>query len=218
MDSVGLIVGIGVFLVFLGLALVFVLKLLKATEDEDSRYATTAHKLGRGDNFSKEQTASQLQVLVSSARVSGSYARDEVTRQSLKNTVSDLRELTEIKNILEVNLEYLTSVMGSTDSYVLPVASGRASKLQLIGGRIFTIVKDREATALELAKTTRDSSTRIKELIRKPYVIKSDVYTDLVGSGGESIIEWTSLSAWVKHFELEVKEVRLAIEKRSKFA
>lgn len=180
-------------------------------EEDDEEEVLPAKTSSRNDD-----TASQLRILVSASRVSGTYARDQVTKQAAKSSLTDLSDLKELKSKLEKSLDLLDLILNSGDNYSYPIAAGKAAKLQVLGNKVLQVMKSREEKVDELFNTLKSSSEKIKELIRQPYVLKNDVYIDLKGSKDNLSIPWDKLDQWLTEFNSDVLEVKQSIVRTSK--
>jgi len=160
--------------------------------------------------------SSQFKALVSASRVSGSFERSEITREKDLEYIADLNILKTIRNNLFRDLDYLDHIIKSDNSFLWPVASGKASKLQFIGAKFSSVITTRYDRALYLSKSENTKSEEIQKIIREDYLIKYDVFNDLVGENSGESVDWHDLLNWVANFTEEVSQVKKLLEKKAR--
>ncbi len=208
----GIIIFSFLFIGFVAIA-IFLISKMKKTEDDV--LVTSGLKRFAISNEDKDD---QLRVLVSADRVSGTFARDEIAKTKSKKSLTDLTDLRELKEKVEKDLEYLNTLMEAADNFSFPVASGKAAKLQIAGLKILESILGREDLIGRCIASDRISSTKITELLKKPYELKKDAYVDLVHNTNQNSLAWNGLITWVEEFSVNVSEVRSLVEKRTRVA
>jgi hypothetical protein len=201
----------GSFFLVLSLSLGLFLSLKnKRTSDQ----GLTSQRHAPTKNISSD--SSQFKALVSASRVSASFERSEITKEKGLEYVADLNNLKSIKNSLFRDLDFLDHLIKSENSFLWPVASGKAAKLQFVGTKFSSVVSSRYDQALSLSRSENPNSYEVQKIIHEPYVVKFDVYNDLVGENSGESVDWQDLLAWVSNFSEEVSQVKKLLEKKAR--
>lgn len=181
-------------------------------EEDDMPLQMTRQKMST-------DSSEQLRVLVSASKTSGTFARDQVIRQSQRSSLLDLSDLSDCASKLDDSYSNLVTVLSRVDNFAMPVAAGKAAKLKIDGFRLLHAVKERESEAKALKELLKGSSDKIKDLIKKPYVLKNDESLELLlVEHTPEVLQWSQLVGRVESFCSDAQDVMQTMSRYAKSA